>query len=578
MKSMDTLNSVHSESRVPAATLLTSLNARFLAVASLAVVTVIAFAFVSYQGLSQQVSANEGIRNIAKIVQRHMDADMKHDAINSSVLAAKIAAAEKRSEDLAEAQKAFQEDSEDFRKDVAENLKEDLPTDIRSKLQAVEVALTAYIQAGQNVMSALANGGDSKSAFAVFSDRFDFLEQANEAVSEDLLALADKSAAESERVASTTKAWLAILASIALLLAVATPIYAAFSVFRPLKKAIAIASEIAGGRAEVVVPYTRQRNELGEIARSIDVFRCNLVSIREMTETQQQQRAAADRERREAMRNLARAFETRVETIIASVASAAGDLLGTAKTMSETAETTSQRATHAVSESRGAEESAQAVAAAVEEMSAAAREIANQITQSGTVVHNAVSQVNGAEATSSQLADANAKIGNIVELIRNITGQINLLALNATIESARAGEAGKGFAVVANEVKNLASQTSKATEQIAEQITQIQDVSREVVLAFSSIKQLIGQVEQYSATVAAAAEQQTMTTHEIASNMATTARGTSAITQHIGEVMDASKGSSSAAYGMLSAAKVLSDQSGKLRLEVSTFLDEVRAA
>ena len=317
---------------------------------------------------------------------------------------------------------------------------------------------------------------------------------------------------------------------------------------------------------------------MGDVAKSVDVFRANIIQIREMTALQVQQQETAQQEKRQLLGNLAQSFEQRVQSIIDNVGSVAGELLETAQSMNGVTNTTHARAASAASESREAAQAAQSIAASVEQMSSAAQEIAVQISQSTSLVKQTVEQVSEAEIASAQLRSSNAEIGTIVQVIQEITGQINLLALNATIESARAGEAGKGFAVVAAEVKNLASQTSKATEQISDQIARVQQVSQDVVEVFSSIKGSIEKVDQYSAMVAAAAEQQTATTNEISTNMTASVRGVSRVTEDIGKVMEASDEANVSASCVLESAKLLSEQSSNLRDEVARFLEEVKAA
>jgi methyl-accepting chemotaxis protein len=317
---------------------------------------------------------------------------------------------------------------------------------------------------------------------------------------------------------------------------------------------------------------------MGAVANAVDVFRANIVRINEMSTQQMRQQEEARREKQGLLQNLARRFEERIQSITGDFGVVASQLLETAESMNTVTETTHTRAANVSAESREASNAAQAIAASVEEMSSAAREISSQITRSTDLVKETVGRVQEAEKASGQLRSANSEIGNIVQLIQEITGQINLLALNATIESARAGEAGKGFAVVAAEVKNLASQTSKATEDIAEQISQIQQISQNVVDGFSHIKSSIDKVDQYAAMIAAAAEEQTSTTSEIASNMSANVQGASRITDDIGKVMEASDAANDAAARVLNSAKHLSDQSGSLRAEVAQFLEEVKAA
>jgi methyl-accepting chemotaxis protein len=546
--------------------------------ATLSSLVVVAFAFISYQALDELQNSNEQLQRNAQIVQRHMHGDMMHDAIRGDLLAARIAKAAQDTAGNEEARKDFAEHSAAFRQDIDANLVGEMPATIKADMDTVNAALKTYIAAGESALTALQSDADAARHIGTFKEKFTFLEDANEAVSKGLLNWTDEIKLKSAEHAHSAKLWIAAFAVLALLFSITAPVYATAGIFVPLRRMQRTMREIVLGRADIAVPYTDRKDEMGDVAKSVDVFRSNIIQIREMTILQVQQQETVQLEKRQLMRNLAHSFEERVQSIIDNVGSVAGELLETAQSMNGVTNTTHARAASAADESREAARAAQLIATSVEQMSSAAQEIASQISQSTTLVKQTVGQVSEAEIASAQLRSSNAEIGTIVQVIQEITGQINLLALNATIESARAGEAGKGFAVVAAEVKNLASQTSKATEQISDQIARVQQVSQDVLAVFSTIKSSIEKVDQYSAMVAAAAEQQTATTNEISSNMTASVRGVSRVTEDIGKVMEASDEANVSASCVLGSAKLLSEQSSNLRNEVARFLEEVKAA
>jgi methyl-accepting chemotaxis protein len=270
-------------------------------------------------------------------------------------------------------------------------------------------------------------------------------------------------------------------------------------------------------------------------------------------------------------------FETNVQGMVGAVSSAAGDLQTTARTMDGTARDTSQRATSVAAAAEEASANVQTVASAAEELAASVREINRQVTQSTTIAAEAATK---AEKTNEQvrgLADAAQKIGDVVKLINDIASQTNLLALNATIEAARAGDAGKGFAVVASEVKNLAGQTARATDEIGAQIGSIQAETREAVGAIQDITETIRSISEISGTIAASVEEQGAATHEIAQNVEQASAGTSEVTSHIHEVTAAADQTGQSAGQVLDAASRLSDQAASLNAAVETFLRELRS-
>ena len=270
-------------------------------------------------------------------------------------------------------------------------------------------------------------------------------------------------------------------------------------------------------------------------------------------------------------------FEREVKGLVASVASSAGQMESTAKTMTATAEETSSQSTTVAAAAEEATVNIQTVAAAAEELSSSITEISRQVAQSAQIAANAMVEADRTNQMVQSLAEAASKIGQVVKLINDIASQTNLLALNATIEAARAGDAGKGFAVVANEVKNLANQTGKATEEIASQISAVQSATRDAVSAIGGIATTIGQINHISGSIAAAVEEQGAATGEIARNVQQAAQGTSEVTETITRVNTAAAQTGDAARQVLGAASTLSRDSAQLETQVDRFVSQIRA-
>ncbi len=336
-------------------------------------------------------------------------------------------------------------------------------------------------------------------------------------------------------------------------------------------------SRLATGDTNVDVPAVGRGDEIGQMASAVQVFKDNAIEKLRLEEEQAAAAQRADDEKRHAMMEMADQFQAHVKAVVDGVSSSANEMQATAQQMSETAEETSRQSANVASASDQATANVQTVAATAEELSASITEIGRQVMQSAKVAESAVAEAETTNGTVQGLAAAASRIGDVVSLITDIAGQTNLLALNATIEAARAGEAGKGFAVVAQEVKNLASQTAKATEEISQQITAVQEETNGAVGAIEKIRSIIGEVNDIATTISSAVEEQGVSTQEIARNVQQAARGTQDVNSNIEIVSKAAGETGSAAGQVLNAAQEMSRQAEEMRGEVERFLGEVRA-
>jgi methyl-accepting chemotaxis protein len=334
---------------------------------------------------------------------------------------------------------------------------------------------------------------------------------------------------------------------------------------------------LGNGDLTAEVPHQGEKTEIGAMADALQVFKEALIAKKAADEA-----AAADAEakieRGRRVDVVTRNFETMIGEIVQTVSSASSQLEAAAGTLSSTATRSQEFATAVASASEEASTNVASVASATEELSSSVTEISRQVQESARMASDAVGQARSTNDRVSELSKAAARIGDVVELINTIAGQTNLLALNATIEAARAGEAGRGFAVVASEVKALAEQTAKATGEIGQQITGIQAATHDSVNAIKEISSTIERLSEISSTIAAAVEEQGAATQEISRNVQQAAQGTHQVSANITDVQRGATETGSASTQVLSAAKALSGDSSRLKVEVGKFLDSVRAA
>jgi methyl-accepting chemotaxis protein len=334
---------------------------------------------------------------------------------------------------------------------------------------------------------------------------------------------------------------------------------------------------LSDGDLDTEIPQSRQRDEIAVMADALQVFRESMIESRELTENQNKDRTAKA-ERASRMETQITTFESTVRDALESLQTAANSMQSTAQSMSATADQSSALVNAVASAAEETSVNVQTVSAGTEELSSSIQEIGRQVVTSAEIARKAVEEASATDATMQGLADNAARISVVVDLIQTIASQTNLLALNATIEAARAGEAGRGFAVVASEVKNLASQTAKATEEIRQQIVSMQEVTTTAVSAIRNISSTIGEINDVTTAIAAAVEEQGAATREIARNIQHAAGGTSEVSSNIVGVSTASAEAGAAAGEVLNASDALRREADVLRSEIDGFLSNIRAA
>ena len=446
-------------------------------------------------------------------------------------------------------------------------------------VQGLKEAAGLLDEYGQVLAKLIANSKEVDELVAEMADSADAIVKGAGAMKADLLSDQQRLESESDTAIGETERLILMLAGGGFLLGAALALVLGKGISRPMIAMCQAMRELAGGNFDVVLPGLGRRDELGEMAGAVEEFKMQAIAKAERdASAQAAQNKAAGAARRAELIRFADDFETAVGAIVSNVSASAVQLEQAAGMLTRTAESTQSLSSQVADASEEASSSMQSVATATEELSASVDEIGRRMRDSNKIAEAAVLQAQQTDGRIGKLSRAAQEIGDVVKLITAIAEQTNLLALNATIEAARAGDAGRGFAVVAAEVKSLASQTAKATDEISTHIAGMQGATAESVAAIKQIGGTIGQISSIASEISSAVQQQSSATQEIARSVQSVAQGTHQAASNIMQVNRGATETGSASEEVLNSAKTLSSESTRLREELDRFMANIRAA
>jgi methyl-accepting chemotaxis protein len=520
----------------------------------------------------------ESSKTASDILRNHMEADMMHDALRGDVLAALAASNPAYGLSSADVQADLEDHASSFAELISTNRKLVHRADLRALMDEISPALDTYIAEARAIVGAASSDPEGAlAALPEFMAAFGRLETVMGEAADQIDAVVTAEAAAGARSALISNI-VAVLALLGGLAGVAVILIAMRrTVVRPLVELTSAMNRVAEGDVSVEPPHVDRDDEIGSMASALVRFRDN-ARARAKLEGEQAVALRAEEQRNNQISRLIADFSATLASELGELGGSSNALMASSRQLDNIAQDATNSSEAALHSTSGASQNVQGVAAAATQLHASIEEISSRMAASAQAAHRASTSGEEADATVRELAQAAQSIGDIVAMIRGVAEQTNLLALNATIEAARAGEAGKGFAIVAGEVKSLANQTSKATEDISRQISRVQDISLKSAEQVRNVISMIGEMRSISTAVAAAVEEQSAVTNGIAENVHQAAAQTEGALASVTGLAEATARTQAASASVESAARTLEGMSQSLKAAAERFLSDLRAA
>ncbi len=530
-----------------------------------------------YQLIMLENVANRGA-SLAGALRNQMQADMMHDGLRADVLYAFKISEESNPDSQKEAIDSTNEHVEIFNQSIAEVSALNISEKVNEALAQLKDPLEKYTKSAIRLTGeSFINPEQAKSDYADFEKDFKYLEDAMGTFGDVIQEEFEISKLETEQETANAKFMIAGVVGLSLLLAAIGFLVMRNGVVKPLLQMAKSMTELSSGNLDIDIPAAHKKDEVGQMAKALIVFKDNAIESKRMVAEQDRIKQQAEKDKKQFMYELADRFDSQVGGSIQSLSAAAEKLQDASKEMEVTARTTQEASGSVAAASEETSANASTVASATEEMTASAHEISDQVSN---VAKKASEASDSANRTSQQVNDLNTLVGNIgvvVTAIKDIAEQTNLLALNATIEAARAGEAGKGFAVVADEVKKLATETAKKTTEIENRIAEIQKATQASVEAVQNIIHNIEDIDGLSSSAAGAVEEQNAVINEITRNISEVSSAAREVAGVIGQVQQGAASTGHSAEMLRGSADEIADLSSSLASAVEGFLSQIRS-